>query len=276
MSVAPGNFVETRKPIYVDGCWHVLLCYTPHQDVVDDDLDARMASQANLLWCFHGTSLTIAHKVFEEGGLLAGEATHLNDTGVFIIGRTEEEPYSLGPNFVLARNRAKCNRCSEWTTFQAPSAWSMPVVIMFPHPLRDLTRLKDYKDYCSSKYVINRPVGCYVKLPQEGARLLLCYQDYLAWVRLHAVPHCNVPRGILKNDDFEDLMMCGGRLNDPFHWSTRQSNPHASCGSICRVRDLESAGWVSSKNVPEERRIYRCRACAHALSFSLASRNVLF
>ena len=130
---------------------------------------------------------------------------------------------------------------------------------------------KDYKDYCSSKYVINRPVGFYVKLPQEGARLLLDYQEYLAWGLVHAVPHCNVPRGILKDDDFQDLMMCGGRLDNPFHWSSSNSVPHASCGRICRVRDLESAGWKHSRNARKKTwRIYRCPLCHGDASFSVA------
>ena len=147
----------------------------------------------------------------------------------------------------------------------------MPVVIMFPHALWDLTRLKDYKDYCSSKYVINRPVGSYVRLPQEGVRLLLDYHEYWAWRLVHAVPHCNVPLGILRDDDSEDLMMCGGRLDNPFHWSSRKSDPHASCGSICRVRDLKSAGWKFSRNVrKKKRRIYRCPLCHGDASFSVA------
>ena len=185
-------------------------------------------------------------------------------------GSNEEDAYSLVPSWRLARYRARCYLCSEWIAHEAPSAWSMPVVIMFPHALSDLTWLFDYKDYCSSKYVINRPVGSYVRLPEEGVRLLLDYHEYWAWRLVHAVPQCNVPLGILKDDDSEDLMMCGGRLDNPFHWSRTGTVPHASCGRICRVRDLESAGWKHSSNKRWKRRIYRCPFCSGDISFSVA------
>ena len=70
MSVAALNMVESQKSIWVDGRWRDLLCYTSHQDVVDDFLDARIAADQNILWCF---------QVFEEGGLLAGEATQCQE-----------------------------------------------------------------------------------------------------------------------------------------------------------------------------------------------------
>ena len=271
MSVAPPNMGEFLSRLWVDGRWRDLLCYTFYQDLVDDALDDLRAAEENLTWCFHGTSLTIAHKIFEEGGLRAGVGTHLNETGVFVFGRKADHPYSFAHCWKLARNRAKCHFCSEWYTHQAPSAWSMPVVIMFPYATGDLTRLIDYKKYSSSKYVINRPVGSYVWLPQVGARLLLCYHEYLAWCRVHAVPHCNVPRCILKDDDSEDLIMCGGRLDDPFHWSRSDCEPHASCGRICRVRDLKSAGWKYSRNVRNsKRRIFRCPVCHGDASYRAA------
>ena len=274
MSVAPLNMVERHKFTWVHGRWRDLLCYTSHQDVVDDFLDARMAVDRNIKWCFHGTPLSSAHKVFEEGGLRAGEATHQNHTGVFIICSNEEEDYSLADSWRFARNRARCYLCDQWIAHDAPSAWSMPVVIMFPYALSDLTWLFDYKDYSISKYVINRPVGSYVRLPEEGVRLLLDYHEYLAWCLLHAVPQCSVSLGILNDDKSEKLMMCGGKLDNPFHWSDIDTEPHASCGRVCRVRDLKSAGWKHSRNKNRETRIYRCPLCSGDISFSVALKQL--
>ena len=133
----------------------------------------------------HGTSVTIAHKIFEEGGLRAGEGIDLNERGVFVIGRKEDELYSLAHSWKLARNRAKCHFCSEWYTHQAPSAWSMPVVIMFPHATGELTRLKDYKDYFSSTALLVLMSGFHKRV------LVYCYAITNTWLGVLCTP-CHI------------------------------------------------------------------------------------
>ena len=259
MSIAPRNMVQKHLWIRLDGRDRHLLCYTDHQDAVDDSLDAQMAAALNKMWCFHGTSLTAAHKVFEEGGLLA-QSKHKGSTGVFVIGKQKQADYSLAFNWRSARDRAQCYLCTEWTSHGAPSAWSMPVVIMFPHMMAEIKYLKDLSVYPSAKYVINRDVGDYVQLPKDGLRLLVDYDEYWAWRLVHDVHQCSVPLRILRDHTSEDLLMCGGRIDDPFYWSTARK-PEASCGRMCRVRDLERSYWTHAKNAPVENRIYRCPLC---------------
>ena len=80
---------------------------------------------------------------------------------------------------------------------------------------------------------------------------------------------------IVNDDDSEDLIMCGGRLDNPFHWSSSDREPHASCGRICRVRDLKSAGWKYSKNVRKSvKRIFWCPLCHGDASYRAAWKHV--
>ena len=84
MYVAPTNTVENHRWILLDGLCRHLLCYTHHQDTVDEALDEQMAATLNKQWCFHGTSLTTARKVFDEQKLRAGCSTESGNTGVFV------------------------------------------------------------------------------------------------------------------------------------------------------------------------------------------------
>ena len=214
------------------------------------------------MWCFHGTSLSTAYKVLEWDSLCAGDATDSGRTGVFFIGPNEiNSLVSLELGFLLARNRAKRPLCTEWIQFGGPSAWSMPVVLMFQHPKDDVTRLKCYKVGAAAKWMIKRTPGTH--LPRTSStRLLLDIEEYHAWVFLHYYANTVPGRPFeLKDGQNYDIVMCGGRINDPLYWSWDNVNCDASCGRFCRVCDLEQCGWKHAKNARVVDRIYRCPKC---------------
>ena len=179
-----------------------------------------------------------------------------------MIKTPKQTSYSLGYNWRLARYRAKCRLCTEWTGHKAPSTWSMPVVIMFPHISADITFLRNFNSSPSAKFVISRDVGSYVRLPQEGVRLLVDYNEYWAWQLVHTVQHCNVPLKILKDHEMEVLVTCGGRTDGPFYWSSTICNLPASCSRMCRVRESNRSLWTHAKNARPGKTIYRCPLCS--------------
>ena len=205
-----------------------------------------------IMWCFHGTNLNIGHKILYHEGLKAGVSTDNGKTGVFFIGPgSVDEKCDVGVNFQLARDRAKCILCTEWNAFGAPSAWSMPVVLMFQHPTSDVTGCGYLNGLTNRKWVIQRPPGTI--LPQLlSTRLLLDLEEFRAWTLLHNNP----PSPSIS-------VMCGGRIFAPYHWAS-VCMP-ASCGRICKVSELNKRGWKCAINVSTDQRIYRCPECTSRL-----------
>lgn len=240
-----------------------------HDEVVKSEIDN--------MWCFHGTSLSTAQKVFIEG-FRVGPSTDGGRTGVFVIGWNGEEDRSDGLCFDLARERAKSWLCTEWQLFDAPSLWSMPVVLMFQHPKVDVDILKQFSNSLAAKWVIRRDPGTY--LPRHGSlRLMLDVDGYGAWLRLHYLTtlvsnsRC-FSRKVLKDEEGENLVMCGGKVNNPYYW-TKVHSMSTSCGRTCRVKDLDIANWGYAINAPAYKRIFRCPSC-HAASLPCKAQDVLF
>ena len=80
---------------------------------------------------YHGTSLSNALSISREG-FKVGHSTDAGRTGVFVIGPQEVDGIlTLSAGFEHARDRAKNYLCTEWMKFDAPSSWSMGVVVAF-------------------------------------------------------------------------------------------------------------------------------------------------
>ena len=216
------------------------------------------------MWCYHGTSLSTAARVFDEG-FRAGPSTDHGRTGVFLIAADDDNAAHgfNGTCFDLARARAKCTLCPEWQRFEAPSLWSMPVVVMFQHPRQEIVKLKRYSNLCARKCVIPRAPGIY--LPKvSSTRLLLDVGEYYAWLHLHNITtifqnaRC-FSRRVLVDCNSDNLVMCGGKISDPFYWTVLTQD--ASCGAVCPVSKLQQNGWQHAKHQPIAGRVYRCPKC---------------
>ena len=238
-----------------------------------DDLE----DEDSHLCCLHGTPLSIAYKVlFEDVGLRAGKATHRGRfcavcrTGVCFTGpksRDAKIDLQYTVSFQLARDRAKSRYCTEWMQFGSPSVWSMPVVLMFQHPKDDTTNLQAFEGDVPQAALTPASVDAPdTLLPLcSSVRLLLDIDEYHAWLMLHTksvIVELEDRPPALKDREGFDMIMCGGRLNDPLYWSRATNNVYASCGRICRVCDLETFGWQHARrhrNIMD--RIYRCPKC---------------
>ena len=215
------------------------------------------------MWCLHGTSLCTAQKILFEDNLRAGPSTDDGKTGVFFVGpELRDDPIDLGTSFKLARDRAKCRLCLEWMQFGSPSVWSMPVVLMFQYKKSDATKLKRYKVGHASKWVIQCCPGTPLN-DRTRFRLLLNIEEYQNWVHLHYHARQGPYNRPWELKDIEgcDIVMCGGRIDDPLYWSRMYTNCSASCGRFCRVQDLQRLDWRYAINCSGKRRIYRCPQC---------------
>ena len=220
--------------------------------------------ESRYMWCFHGTSFSTAHKVLFIDALRAGPSTDGGRTGVFFVGpEYRDDPMGdLGLLFQLARDRAKCYLCTEWRRYGSPSVWSMPVVLMFQYNMWDTTRLHPYKMGGAAKYVIQRDPGTALN-EVTRFRLLLNLDDYQNWLRVHDHVRQGPSNRPLELKDLQgfDIVMCGGRINDPIYWSRVDNNCSASCGRFCRVQDLERYDWRHANHKRIDERIYRCPLC---------------
>ena len=220
----------------------------------------------SLQWCMHGTSLSTAYKcLFVDCALRAGKSTDRQRTGVFFIGpKFSYVQIDVADSFQLAHDRAKCRLCTEWRLHGAPSVWSMPVCLMFQHRKDDTCTLQRFEIMNASKQVIRREPGKMVPFQFGRVRLLFDIHEYYAWKRVHQfttiVEVENRPPRLVDRQNF-DLVMCGGRLDDPVYWSRSTNNVGASCGRACRIQDLEAQGWRHALNAPIHERIYRCPKC---------------
>ena len=123
--------------------------------------------------CYHGTSLSTAARVFDEG-FHAGPST--DHTGVFLIAADDKDAAHgfNGTCFDLACARAKCTLCPKWQRFEAPSLWLMPVVLMFQHPRQEIVKLSRFSNSRASKCVIPRAPGIYLPKVSSTLPLVCC------------------------------------------------------------------------------------------------------
>ena len=222
--------------------------------------------------CYHGTSLSTAYKICVEGRFKAGASTDAGRTGVFCISAAcaadMGDTISLSSGFRHARDRAKCRLCEQWQRFKAPSAYSLPVVVHFLWARNEVSACKKVAD--SRKWVIQRPVGGSLK--PGPFRLLFNVEEFHNWRKVHHL--CMDPRnadcletcklysdGRILVPAGLPVVMCGGKIDDPFYFSRPGVNMNSSCGKVCTAHDLILSGWCHARKRPDYDRIWYCPDC---------------
>ena len=215
---------------------------------------------ANEIRAYHGTPLSIAVLICRTG-FVAGPSTENGRTGVFFIGPQQLDGIqTLASGFERARDRSKNAKCPEWRSLGTPSAWSMGVVVSFLHCRDDVVACEYVHE--ARKWVIPRPPGTLV-VPSD-IRVMFDYEEFVSWGTLGRI--CQQPNNVncvdrhqLCDESGAPLVMCGGKVHDPFYW--KDIHDSASCGRVCAIHELEKSGWQHAKNRAHWDRIWRCPKC---------------
>ncbi len=195
----------------------------------------------------HGCPLSIAWTILRNG-FKVGAGRHQGRSGVFLMSLTSILRMEA---FQLARDRSTSSRCLEWVVFGPGSVWSMPVVLSFVVSQDSLTNLGPV-GHCQ-KVCIRAEEGVTMKIRSSRVSLTLQTNDIFPWHFLHTNFATLQP---LLDDGI--MVLCHGRLCEPWYWSEVSNNESPSCGRACAYARITRAGWRWSRNVRPARRIFYC------------------
>ena len=197
--------------------------------------------ESGVNWVFHGTSLSIAWRIFRMG-LQAGHGQH-GKNGRTVRGHFFITGQNLDECLLRARDRATVTRCTEWTTWGVPSGWSVPCVIVFRYPAHDLVTLGSVGS-CNKSALEGMP-GDLIRIEEMMSRS--CHL-YVLRDEIENYRQVQLIQGL------QSHMMCGGRQGDALAWAKRGMSP--SCGRCVPLGRLPQNGWVQSNQ-----KIWYCTAC---------------
>ena len=199
----------------------------------------------------HGCPWSLAWEIMCHG-FKVGAGRHQGRSGVFLMSSTSMLRMEA---FQLARDRSTSSRCPEWVAFGPGSVWSMPVVLSFVVSQDSLTNLEPVGN--CFKVCIRADEGFTLKIHSSRLSLTLQTNDFFPWHFLHT--HIAV---LLPHLDSGIMVLCQGRLYEPWYWSEDSNNEPPSCGRVCAFAALQREGWRWSRNVRRELRIFYCADCA--------------
>ena len=215
-------------------------------------------------WVFHGTPLSIARSILNEG-MRVGTGHHRHNSRT-LNGNFFIQGIQLAECLIEARDRATVSRCRQWGQHgKVPSAWSCPVVIAFRFPAERLATLDHVgwvKKMCLQGEIGETQLDAN-NLFARSVHIYFRLEELMAYTQLHRITEIDI-RGL------ERYMICGGHatwdnqaekwIADPLAWATAKNHVPPSCGRHILMSQLSTAtehsSWIRSKKA-----FYFCAQC---------------